>query len=69
MVETKTKTNLKGQIMFSKSCRERERNAKDQQVVPPFQNNEIEEIDVESDVVDNVDVLFNENDLYPSHLK
>jgi hypothetical protein len=36
--------------------------------VPPFQNNEIEEIDVESDVVDDVVVPFYETDLYPSHL-
>jgi hypothetical protein len=44
------------------------RNVEDQRVVPPFQNNEIEEMDVESDVVDDVVVLFNETDLYPSHL-
>jgi hypothetical protein len=44
------------------------RNVEDQRVVPPFQNNEIEDMDVESDVVDDVVVLFNETDLYPSHL-
>jgi hypothetical protein len=44
------------------------RNVEDQRVVPPFQNNEIEEMDVESDVVDDYVVLFNETDLYPSHL-
>ena len=36
------------------------RNVDDQRVVPPFQNNQIEEIDAESDVVDDIVVLFNE---------
>jgi hypothetical protein len=50
-----------------KMKRER-RNFDDQRVVPPFQNNQIEEMDVESDVVDDVVVLFNETDFYTSHL-
>jgi hypothetical protein len=37
-------------------------------VVPSFQINHIEEMDVESDVVDVVVVLFNEIDFYISHL-
>jgi hypothetical protein len=44
------------------------RNVEDQRVVPPFQNNEIEEMDAENDVVDDSTVLFNETDIYPSHL-
>jgi hypothetical protein len=36
--------------------------------IPPFQNNHIEEIHVDSDVVDDVVVLFNETDFYTSHL-
>jgi hypothetical protein len=48
---------------------QRERmNVDDQRVVDPFQNNQIEEMDVESYVVDDVDVLFNETDFYTSHL-
>jgi hypothetical protein len=44
------------------------RNVDDQRVVPHFQNNQIEEMDVDSDVVDDVVVLFNEIDFYISHL-
>jgi hypothetical protein len=44
------------------------RNDNDQRVVPPFQNNKIEEMDVESDVVDDVVILFNESDFYTSQL-
>jgi hypothetical protein len=44
------------------------RNVDDQRVVPPFQNNQIEEMDVDSDVVDDVVVLFNETYFYTSHL-
>jgi hypothetical protein len=36
--------------------------------VPPFQNNHIEEIYVDSDVVDDIVVLFNETNYYTSHL-
>jgi hypothetical protein len=45
------------------------RNFDDQSLVPPFQNNQIEEMDVESDVMDDIVVLFNEIDYYTSHLK
>jgi hypothetical protein len=44
------------------------RNFDDQRVVPPFQNNQIEEVDVDNDVVDDVDVLFNETYFHTSHL-
>jgi hypothetical protein len=44
------------------------RNVDDQRVVPPFQNNQIEEMDVDSEVVDDVDVLFNETYFHTSHL-
>jgi hypothetical protein len=44
------------------------RNVDDQRVVPPFQNNQIEEMDVDGDVVDDVVVLFNETYFYTSHL-
>jgi hypothetical protein len=44
------------------------RNVDDQRVVPPFQNNHIEEIDADNDVVDDTVVLFNETDYYTSHL-
>jgi hypothetical protein len=44
------------------------RNVDDQRVVPPFQNNHIEEIDVENDVVDYTTMLFNETYYYTSHL-
>jgi hypothetical protein len=44
------------------------RNVEYQRGVPPFQNNEIEDMDVENDVVDDSFVLFNEMYLYPSHL-
>jgi hypothetical protein len=44
------------------------RNVDDQRVVPPFQNNQIEEIDADNDVVDDTVVLFNETDYYTSHL-
>jgi hypothetical protein len=37
-------------------------------VVPPFQKNQIKEMNVESDVVDDVVVLFNETDFSTSHL-
>jgi hypothetical protein len=36
--------------------------------VPSFQNNQIEEIDVDNDVVDDIVVLFNETDFYTSQL-
>jgi hypothetical protein len=44
------------------------RNVEDQRVVPPFQNNEVEEMDESNDIGDDSAVLFNETDLYPSHL-
>ena len=44
------------------------RNVDDQRVVPPFQNNQIEEMDANSDVVDDIVVLFNETDYYTNHL-
>ena len=44
------------------------RNVYDQRVVPPFQNNHIEEMDASSDVVDDTVVLFNETDYYTNHL-
>jgi hypothetical protein len=44
------------------------RNVDDQRVVPPFQDNQIEEIDVDNDVVDDTVVLFNETYYYTSHL-
>jgi hypothetical protein len=44
------------------------RNFDDQRVVPPFQNNKTEEMDADSDVVNDVVVLFNETDFYTSHL-
>jgi hypothetical protein len=44
------------------------RNVEDQRVVPPFQNNEVEEMDVGNDDRDVYAILFNETDLYPSHL-
>jgi hypothetical protein len=41
----------------------------DQRVAHPFQDNQIEEIDVDNDVVDDiVVVLFNETYFYTSHL-
>jgi hypothetical protein len=43
-------------------------NVDDQRVLPPFQHNHIEEMDVESDVVDDADVIFNETDFYTSQL-
>jgi hypothetical protein len=36
--------------------------------VPPFQNNQIEEIDAKNDDVDDIVVLFNETNFYTSHL-
>jgi hypothetical protein len=42
-------------------------NVDDQRVVPPFQNNQIEEIDVDH-FVDNIVVIFNKIDYYTSHL-
>jgi hypothetical protein len=44
------------------------RNVDDQILVPPFQNNQIEEMDVDNDVMDDVVVLFNEIYFYTSHL-
>jgi hypothetical protein len=44
------------------------RNVDDQRVVPPFQKNQIEEIDADNDVVDDTAVIFNEIDYYTSHL-
>ena len=44
------------------------RNVHDQRVVPPLQNNQIEEMDEDSDVVDDVVVLFNETDFDTSNL-
>ena len=43
-------------------------NVDDQRVVPPFQNNQIEEMDVHNDDVDGVVVIFNETDFYTNHL-
>jgi hypothetical protein len=37
-------------------------------VVPPFQNNQVEEMDESNDIGDDSAILFNETDLYPSHL-
>jgi hypothetical protein len=44
------------------------RNVEHQRFVPLFQNNEFEEMDVSNDVGDESAILFNETDLYPSHL-
>ena len=44
------------------------RNVDYQRVVPPFQKINIKEIDVDSDDVDDVVVLFNETNFYTSHL-
>jgi hypothetical protein len=44
------------------------RNVNDQRVLPPFQNNQIEEMDTDNDVVDDTIVIFNEIDRYTSHL-
>jgi hypothetical protein len=44
------------------------RNVDDQRVVPPFQNNHIEEMDADSDVMDDTFVLFNETNYYTNHL-
>jgi hypothetical protein len=44
------------------------RNVDDQKVVPPFQNNHIEDIDADNDVVDDTTRIFNETDYYTSHL-
>jgi hypothetical protein len=44
------------------------RNVEDQRIVPPFQNNEVEEMEESNDIGDDSAVLFNETDLYPSHL-
>jgi hypothetical protein len=44
------------------------RNVDDQRVVPPFQNNQIEEMDANSDVVNDNSVLFNEIDYHTIHL-
>jgi hypothetical protein len=57
------RTNDAPQIM------QRERmNVDDQRVLHPFQKNQIEEMDEDSDVVDDVTVLFNETKFYTSHL-
>jgi hypothetical protein len=37
-------------------------------VVPPFQKNQIEEMDADNDVVDDTTVLFNETNYYTNHL-
>jgi hypothetical protein len=48
---------------------QRERiNYDDQRVVPPFQNNHIEEMDADSDAMDDIVVIFNEIDYDTSHL-
>jgi hypothetical protein len=48
---------------------QRERmNFVDQRAIHPFQNNKIDKMDVNSDVVDEVVVIFNETDFYTSHL-
>jgi hypothetical protein len=44
------------------------RNVNDQRVVPSFQDNHIEEIDVDNDVVYDIVILFNETYYYTSHL-
>jgi hypothetical protein len=45
------------------------RNVYDQRVVPPFQDNQIEEIDVHNNVIDGTFVvLFNETYFYTIHL-
>ena len=44
------------------------RNVDDQRVVPPFQNNNIKEIDENNYVVGDTIVLFNETNYYTSHL-
>jgi hypothetical protein len=44
------------------------RNVDDQRVVPPFQNNQIEDMDADSDVLDDIVMLFNEIDYYTIHL-
>jgi hypothetical protein len=44
------------------------RNVDDQSVVPPFQNNHMEEMDADNDFVDDIVVLFNETYFYTSHL-
>jgi hypothetical protein len=44
------------------------RNVDDQRVAPPFQDNQIEEIDVDNDGVDDAVVLFIETNYYTSHL-
>jgi hypothetical protein len=44
------------------------RNDDDQRVVPPFQNNQIEDMDAYNDAMDDVVVLFNETNFYTSHL-
>jgi hypothetical protein len=43
-------------------------NVDDQRVVPPFQNNNIEDMDADCDVLDDIVVLFNETDYYTGHL-
>ena len=48
---------------------QRERsNVDDHRVAPPFQDNHIEEIDVDIDVIDDTTILFNETYYYTSHL-
>ena len=44
------------------------RNVDDQRVVPPFQNNHIEDMDADNDVVGDIVLLFNETYFYTSHL-
>jgi hypothetical protein len=44
------------------------RNVDDQRVAPPFQNNQIKDMDVDSDDVDDAAILFNETYFYTNHL-
>jgi hypothetical protein len=44
------------------------RNVDDQRVFPPFQNNQIEEMDRDNDVAEYTVGIFNETDYYTSHL-
>jgi hypothetical protein len=41
------------------------RNVDDKRVVPPFQNNQIEEVDADNDVVDNTIVLLMKHIIIP----
>jgi hypothetical protein len=44
------------------------RNVDDQKVAPPFQDNHIEEIDVDNDFVYDNAIVFNETNYYANHL-